>query len=561
MPVLRSLPRLAAALPAVLLAALLAVPAAHAQREGVLEIGTPLSELLVRQAAAGRLPSGSADAQPLSAAAAARLLDTLATRTAELSAADRALVARYRGEAAPPRRAPFGLYADGAVPLRIAGEGYAVEVEPRLYLSTGPARRTTTDTRSGGVRAFQASRGVRVAGHLGRHLFFDTRAEENQRRDPLLAYDAAGSTTARLGFVKLPGGGDTYDYFTATGAVGYTDRFVEVRLARDRNRVGPGVNSLYLSDYAAPYDQLQIRAAAGPFRYSSVFARLTSPERTAGNTVLPSRFGAFHQAGITVGRVDVNVFESVLFRDDTTGGNRSGFEIAYLNPVIFYRSVESEIGSGDNALLGASVAVRPVDGVRIYGQGVLDEFTAARFFDDYWANKWGVLGGVHTVDRLLPGLELRAEAARLRPFLYSHFSSGSAVTHYGDPLAYAAGVNAVDLSFFARYRPTVRVEAALNAARTVRGRNPDGQNVGADPRLPYTTRDMALDLDGVPTLTGVRQTEMLVEARLAYEVLPGFFAETAVVATSLVDAERGATRSLAGLLQLRWGVPFRSQRY
>ena len=199
--------------------------------------------------------------------------------------------------------------------------------------------------------------------------------------------------------------------------------------------------------------------------------------------------------------------------------------------------------------------------MRVYGQGVLDEFTAARFFDDYWANKWGVLGGIQTVDLGLPGLELRAEAARLRPFLYSHRTEEAAVTHYGDALAFAAGPNAVDLSFFARYRPTVRIEAALNAARTVRGRNPDGRNVGADPRLPYTTRDTALDLDGVPTLTGVRQTETLVEARLAYELLPGFFAETALVATSLVDAERGATRSLTALLQLRWGVPFRSQRY
>ena len=559
---LRLLP--AARLTAALLV-LIAAPAAHAQREGVLEIGNPLSELLVRQAAAGRLPSGSADAQPLSAAAAARLLDSLATQADALSPADRALVARYRGEAAPPRLAPLGLYADGAAPVRIAGDGYAVEVEPRFYLATGPARRTATDDRSGSVRAFQASRGFRIAGHLGRHLFFDTRAEENQRRDPLVNYDRPGLTTPRLGFVKLPrdgdAPGDTYDYFTATGTVGYVDRFVEVRFGRDRARIGPGVNTLFLSDFAAPYDQLQVRAAAGPFRHTSVFARFTTPQRIAGDAVLPSKYGAFHQLGVTLGRVDVDLFETVVFHDDTTQGNRSGFEIAYLNPVIFYRSVEGEIGSGDNALLGASVAVRPVDGVRVYGQGVLDEFTAARFFDDYWANKWGILGGIQTVDVGLPGLELRAEAARLRPFLYSHRTEEASVTHYGDALAYAAGPNSVDLSFFARYRPTVRVEAALNAARTVRGRNPEGQNVGADPRISYNTRDRALDRDGVPTLTGVRQTETLVEARLAYELLPGFFAETALVATSLVDAERGATRSLAALLQLRWGVPFRSQRY
>ena len=548
------------ALPTVLLAVLAASPA-QAQREGVLQIGDRLSELLVRQAAAGRIPSGSADAQPLSAADASRLLDTLATREAELSPADRDLVRRFRGEAAPPRLAPLGLYRDGVAPVRVEGDGFAVEVEPLLYVAGGPARRTETETRSADVFAYQASRGIRVGGHLGQHLFFETRAQENQRVDPILRYDVSGVTAPRLGFVKLPGGGETLDYFTATGAVGYVDRFVEVRFARDRNRWGPGVNSLFLSDYAAPYDQLQLRAHAGPFRYTSVFARFTTPDRRAGDAVMPSKYGAFHQIGFSVGRVDVDAFEAVIFHDDTLGGNRRGFEIGYLNPLIFYRSVESELGSGDNALLGASVAVRPVDGVRVYGQGILDELTASRFFDNYWGNKWGILGGVQTVDVGLPGLELRAEAARLRPFLYSHRSEASAVSHYGDALGYAAGPNAVDLAFFARYRPTARIEAALNLARTVRGRNPDGQNVGADPRVPYGTRDTALDLDGYPTLIGVRQTELLVEARLGYELLPGLTAEGAVVGTSLSDALLGRTRSLAALLQLRWGLPFRSERY
>lgn len=545
---------------ALLVLAALAAPPALAQREGVLQIGDPLSELLVRQAAAGRLPGGATDAQPLSAHEAARLLDTLATREAELSPADRDLVRRYRGEAPQPRLAPLGLYRDGALPVRVEGDGYAVEATPLLYLAAGPARRTETADRSGSTLAYQNSRGIRVAGHLGRHLFFETRAEENQRRDPLLDYNATSATTPRLGFVKLPDG-KTYDYFTATGSVGYVDRFVEVRFGRDRNRWGPGVNSLLLSDFSAPYDHLQVRAQAGPFRYASVFARFTTPTRSSGDTVLPSKYGAFHQIGLHLGRVDLEVFESVMFHDDTVGGARRGFELGYLNPVIFYRSVESELGSGDNALLGASVAVRPVTGVRVYGQAILDELTASRFFDDYWGNKWGILGGVHAVDVGLPGLDVRAEAARLRPFLYSHRTEASAVVHYSDALAYAAGPNAVDLNLFARYRPSVRVETALTVARTVRGRNPDGLNVGADPRLSYFTRDTANDLDGVPTLVGVRQTEWLVEARAGYEVLPGLVAEGALVGTSLSDALLGQTRSLSALLQIRWGVPFRSERY
>ena len=431
MPVLSSLRSCLA------LVLLIAAPA-QAQREGLLDIGSPLSDLLERQAAAGHLDA-SADLLPLSAAEGAVLLDTLAARAGRgevaLSRADAELVARYRGRApatAFGRRAPLGLYADGVSPVSVAGDGYAFEATPLLYLAAGPTRRTRTAADDGGGVAYQNSRGFRVAGHLGR-LFFETQALENQRLPALFDYDLRRGTTPRLGFVKLADG-DTYDYFTTEGVVGYRDRFVEARFGRGRNRWGPGRGTLFLSDYAAPYDHLQVRASAGPVRYASTFARFTTPDRDprGNDVVFPSKYGAFHQLVLTVGRVQLEAFEAVVFHDDTLGGNRSGFEIGYLNPVIFYRAVESELGSGDNALIGLGASVR-AGRTRVYGQALVDEFRAADFFEDHFSNKWGVLAGVHAVD-VAPGLEVRAEYARLRPYLYGHRTVYSAYVHYDDVL-------------------------------------------------------------------------------------------------------------------------------
>ncbi|MDT0630609.1 hypothetical protein [Rubrivirga litoralis] len=545
-----------------LVLALLAAGPVRAQREGLLDVGSPLSDLLERQAAAGHLGT-SVGLLPISAAEGAVLLDTLAARALRgevaLSRADAELLARYQGRSpatAFGRRAPLGLYADGVSPVSYQGDGYAFEASPLLYLAAGPTRRTAVAGRDGSGLVYQNSRGLRVAGHLGR-LFFESRALENQRRPALLDYSVPRRTTPRLGFVKLSGG-DTYDYFSAEGVVGYRDRFVEARFGRTRNRWGPGQGTLFLSDYAAPYDHLQLRASAGPVRYASTFARFTTPDRSAigGDGVLPSKYGAFHQLTLTVGRVELEAFEAVVFHDDTLNGNRSGFEIGYLNPVIFYRSVESELGSGDNALIGLGGAVRPVDGVQAYGQVLIDEFVARTFFEDAWTNKWGLLAGVHAVD-LVPGLEARAEYARLRPYLYGHRTEASAYVHYNDVLGHPAGPNASDAAVFLRYRPSAAVTAALNVARTRRGRDPDSVYVGADPRVPYTNRVS----DVAPTLDGVAQTEWLVEARLGYEVLPRLVVEGAAVYQSLDDAERGRDRALTGLLQLRWGLPFRSERF
>ncbi len=542
---------------------LLAPSSVLAQREGVLQIGSPLSDLVQRQATAGHLPQAVADALPIPAVEATAWLDSLAAGVeagrVALSPADRELLARYRERdptTAFGRPLPLGLYADGVSPFRTEGDGYAFEASPLLAVSAGPVRRSDLGGRDASGLVYQATRGFRVAGRLGR-LYAESRATENQRRPAVYARDSLRSTAPRFGFVKRLGD-DAYDYFAAEGAVGYRDRFVDVRLARDRNTWGAGVGTLFLSNYAAPYDHLRIGARAGPVSYTMAVGRLTTPDRDlrGRDTVLPSNYAAFHRVAVEVGRVQLEAFEAVVFHDDTLRGNRRGLELGYLNPVIFYRSVESELGSGDNALLGAGLAARPVDGVRVYGQVLLDEFRASTFFEDAWTNKWGLLAGVHTVDLGVAGLDVRAEYARLRPYLYGHRTISSAYVHYDDVLGHPIGPNADDVSLRLQYRPSVRATARLTAARTRRGRDPEGVYVGRDPRVPYTDRAS----DVAPTFVGVRQTEWLVEGALSFEVAPRLAVELAGLYQSLDDAERGLDRALAATVGVRWEVPFQSVR-
>ncbi|WP_412062301.1 hypothetical protein [Rubrivirga sp. IMCC45206] len=529
--------------------ALLLLPtSALAQREGVLETGSPLSDLVRRQATAGRLPQGAGDARPLAAGEARAFVDSLAADDlSALSRADRELVERYRSDTPATlfgRPAPLGAYRDGISVARVSGDGYAFEAAPVLALAAGPAARTAGD----GL-AYRNTRGARAAGHLGR-LYFETRATENQRVPLVFARDSIRATAPGLGFVKGLGD-DGYDYLEATGAVGYRDRFVDVRLARDRNDWGAGIGTLFLSAHSAAYDHLRIAAAAGPVRYTMAVARLTTPDRDprGNDTVLPSKYAAFHRFSVAFGRVQLDAFEAVVFHDDTLRGNRRGLELGYLNPVIFFRPVESELGSGDNALLGAGISVRG-RGVRSYLQVLLDEFRAAGFFDDVHTNKWGLLAGVHTVDLGLAGLEARAEYARMRPYLWGHRTESSAYVHYNDVLGHDAGPNADRATLALRYRPDVRTTASLSVARTRRGRDPEGVYVGADPRVSYITRRD----DVAPTFVGVRQTAWDVQAVLSRELLPRLAVDLAATLRTLDDAERGPTRNAALTVGLRWEI-------
>ena len=53
-----------------------------------------------------------------------------------------------------------------------------------------------------------------------------------------------------------------------------------------------------------------------------------------------------------------------------------GFDVNYLNPIIFYRAIEFETGQdAGNAILGASAKYKWNDKINLYSQFILDEFS------------------------------------------------------------------------------------------------------------------------------------------------------------------------------------------
>lgn len=546
--------------------------APSAQETGVLRLDDQLSEFLTRQQTRGLLPGAPMDVQPITADIAQELLDSVAVYRERLPSTDRQLLARYRGQAPGPnvewvRSWVPALYDNGQSFFSVIKEDYALEVSPTLYLAGGSARQTASQDREPTEFAYQASRGVRAGGRLGDHVFFETQIEENQRRAvPFVTTEVGqgrgGPTAPRLGDVKFPG--DVYDYWRASGSVGYQDRYLTIRFGRDRNQWGPGQNSLILTDYPTDYDQLLVRARFWRLDYTSIAARFTIPDREDGAT-FGQRFGAFHRLGLSLpGNIDLELFETVVGGTDSTSRRQVAFEPSYLNPVIFWRAVEADLGSPDNVLLGSGLAWRPVSGLRLYGQLILDELKFSEIGSDWWANKYGWMLGAHMVDPGISNLELRAEVARLRPFIYSHRSLATHFAHYGDGLGHVAGPNSQDVSVFARYRPLPQISAALNVAYTQHGRNGDidgdgeVENVGGSVLESYNTRENNY---GYNTLDGIREDSWLVEGRLGWELLPDLWLEGALVFQSEDDAVDGLYRVLTGSAQLRWGIPFRSERY
>ena len=557
--------RLSFALLAFLLA-FLPASTAWSQSDGLLQIDDALHRFLLRQQTAGRLPGAFLSHQPLSAYEAQRYLDSLDVGAATLPALDRRLLARFRGEATGPNaeglqgQTPF-VYRNGQNLLSASGDGFALQVDPLLYLTYGRARQTMRGEQTSAATLWQNTRGARAAGHIGKYVFFEARLEENQRRDVRLAFTQ--KTAPRLGSVQLLEDSQAYDYWVWAGMVGVRSRFFEVRFGRDRNHWGFGRTSLVLSDYAPAYNQLQLRTSFWRVQYVNLFAALTdlSPfGDTFRDQILPKKYAAMHRLAVNLpGRVQLELFETIIFATDTTGAQRrSNFDLDYLNPVIFYRAVEADRGSPDNALLGGGLAWTARPGLRLYTQLLIDELTVGEIGQASWVNKWGWQVGAAVADVLVPGLSLQIEYVRQRPYLYTHRSRLTGYTQFNDLLGHPAGPNTSDVALFADWQATPRWRGAVNLAYTRRGRNTDVLNYGADPLVDYNSR---VSDDDITLLQGVRQNLLLVEVYAGYELLPGLFLEAALRAESTDDAETDLDRYLAPFVMLRWGLPFQSTRY
>lgn len=540
----------------------LGAAAVHAQTEGMLQIEGDLQRFVLRQHALGRVPWLDTGALPLATATALAALDSLAAGEATLSPTDAALVAGWRGTAARgmlTRRVDGLVYRDGRSFARVAGPDYAVEAAPVLELSGGP----TWAERAAGApvpsRGWTFSRGLRAAGHVGR-FFVETRIAENQSVRPL--EERQPSSAPRLANVPLTAG-FAFDYLTSVGVVGYRGPRFEARAGRDRARLGFARGSLILSNYAAEYDHVQLRWTLGPLAAQSLYARFLEP-KVGGDGLTEGRYGAFHRIALQAGRgVELEVFEGVVASGRDADGQRRGFEPAYLVPFQLYRAVERDLGSPDNVMLGAGAAWRPVAGVRLYGQGLLDELVAARFFEDAWTNKWGYVAGLQLADPGLPGVgrlrdtDVRLEYARIRPYVYAHRDASTAAVHFRDGLGHPAGPNVSDVSLRLAHRPSAHWEVSADLAHTIRGRNADSLNYGSDPYLSYDERVP----DPTPTLQGVRQRLVLADVRVAAVLLPDAVAGAALSYRRISDAVTGRAHALTPSVFVRWSLAEFGPRY
>ncbi|MCO6500516.1 MAG: hypothetical protein J5I47_09095 [Vicingus serpentipes] len=215
--------------------------------------------------------------------------------------------------------------------------------------------------------------------------------------------------------------------------------------------IGDGYRSLFLSDHANSYPYLKVTANIWKLKYMALYTNFQDIRESNGeaNNYF-QKLSSIHYLSLNITKWwNIGFFESIVWQAQE-GAFYRGYDINYLNPVIFLRPTEYAQGSGDNALLGGSMKFKIKKKNILYSQVILDEFLLQEIKagNDWWANKYGIQLGLKAYDFLwLKNLRLQMEYNMVRPFTYTHSYHPTSIStlqnyaHFNAPLAHPLGAN------------------------------------------------------------------------------------------------------------------------
>ncbi len=340
--------------------------------------------------------------------------------------------------------------------VRVEGKDYWFAVDPIFDFQVGK------DTEADFSSTYNNTRGVNIQGGLGKKFSFYASVFESQGRFAEYYNQYAESIKAADEVAIIPGRGiakrfkkDSYDYPVAEAYVSFTPvNFFNVQFGQGKNFIGDGYRSLFTSDVASPNPFLKLNTTFWKIKYTNTWMWLkdSRPDVIDPEGAYLSKYMATHfLSWNATKRLNIGFFESVIW---AKSDNR-GFDVSYLNPIIFYRAIEFETGQdAGNAVMGLSAKYKLNDNMNLYGQFILDEFSLSDMTggNKSWKNKYGYQLGLKYYEAFkVKNLMLQAEYNRVRPYTYSHNTVVLNYGHNNQSMAHLWGANFSELVLIGRY--------------------------------------------------------------------------------------------------------------
>ena len=377
-------------------------------------------------------------------------------------------------------------------------DDYEIIANPLMDFSLGKQSSPPSGGQGGGT--WVNTRGLELKGRIGKNFGFYTNFYENQAVLPeyLDTYARANKVIPGQGMYKSFSDGTGFDYAAATGYITYqASQYFNFQLGHGKNFYGDGYRSLLLSDNS--FNNLFFKASVDFWhvKYQVLYNQyIDIRDRQSYEVGYSRKYTTTHYLSWAVSkRINISFFDAVVWSATDSAGNYRGFDLQYLNPIIFMRPLEFSIGSPDNALMGLNLSVIVGKHNVVYGQLILDEFKLKEVTsgNGWWANKQGFQLGFKTFDPFkIKNLYFQSEFNWVRPYTYTQREPIKNYGHYNQPIAHPYGANFWESVSFIKYN-WKRIFINYQFLYSIYGDDPPGMNYGKDIYLSYNTRVQEYD--------------------------------------------------------------------
>jgi hypothetical protein len=321
------------------------------------------------------------------------------------------------------------------------------------------------------------------------------------------------------------------DFDFTESHIRYDNDWFYASIGRESRTLGAGFHHhQFLGRNSPPLDAFMIGARTSTFEYRYTHAALLSlPQDVNGQIILPGQTNStgsdkfmpaktlvMHRAAYRPIWGEIAVWESVIYQNRT-------FDLAYLNPLSFLKTVEHSLRDRDNSAMGFDFTVRPMKNLILKGAYLLDDLIFSKIGTDYWSNKSAFsFGGMYA----LSSMNIALEYARVQPYTYSHFNVQNSMTSDGATVTGSLRPNSDEISLsaslFYGHRYPIRLLIAFqrhgaNEITSINGRDSIIVNHGANAlqaRRPW-------DSEYAPFLGGIIEESMRAQITAGFEIIRG----------------------------------------
>lgn len=374
------------------------------------------------------------------------------------------------------------------------------------------------------------NRGFELRGSISKKIGFYTYTTEHIQVAPIHLRQYVSQNrffpTASLTKQLKPG---QYSFFQTRGYLTFSPvKPIMLQFGQDRNFIGDGYRSMFLSDFGKDYLFLKMNTKVWRINYMNLFAQGIDFNQKKHDSILSDKkYMAMHHLSINISKnLNIGVSEYILFDRRDSLGRDMGFDPNYLNPVVFYRAVEHGLNSSDNAMIAGNFKWNFMKHFSLYGQLLLDELKVEEYLNNrgWWANKYAFQAGLHYIDAFgIKHLDLQYEFNRITPYTFTHFKRSQHHIHMNQPMGHPLGANFNENVMIVRFQPTKKMFITSTVIFAIKGLDSDTSVWGGD--IIHRSYREAEHEYGNFTTQGVKQILSLVDVNASYMLFHNIFLE------------------------------------